>query len=124
MAIGPVDELVVVARFHDAAFVDDDDPVGHAYRGQAVGDDQDRAVLADRAHVAHHRMLGLVVERAGGLVEDQDAWIGDQRPGDGQALALPTRERGAVFTDNGVVARSEEHTYELQSLMRISYAVF
>src|SRR3546814_18600510 len=62
--------LVVVARFHDAAFVDDDDPVGHAYRGQAVGDDQDRAVLADRAHVAHHRMLGLVVERAGGLVEE------------------------------------------------------
>src|SRR3546814_9260493 len=95
----------------------------HAYRGQAVGDDQDRAVLADRAHVAHHRMLGLVVERAGGLVEDQDAWIGDQRPGDGQALALPTRERGAVFTDNGVVAfrqfqdelvSTEEHTSELQ----------
>src|SRR3546814_9312374 len=28
------------------------------------------------------------------------------------------------FTDNSVRSRSEEHTSELQSLMRISYAVF
>src|SRR3546814_2850870 len=29
-----------------------------------------------------------------------------------------------VVTPEGVIARSEEHTSELQSLMRISYAVF
>src|SRR3546814_3755848 len=29
-----------------------------------------------------------------------------------------------VFVDHGLMRRSEEHTSELQSLMRISYAVF
>src|SRR3546814_10011573 len=32
--------------------------------------------------------------------------------------------RARVETDRGPLARSEEHTSELQSLMRISYAVF
>src|SRR3546814_10590946 len=32
--------------------------------------------------------------------------------------------RGAVFTWDGTNERSEEHTSELQSLMRTSYAVF
>src|SRR3546814_3459966 len=33
-------------------------------------------------------------------------------------------DRIAVLVDKRVVVRSEEHTSELQSLMRISYAVF
>src|SRR3546814_3306200 len=36
-------------------------------------------------------------------------------------IGLATR---AVLARNGVETRSEEHTSELQSLMRISYAVF
>src|SRR3546814_1147469 len=44
-------------------------------------------------------------------------------------LAMPTRiesniSRSAELTDVEDVHRSEEHTSELQSLMRISYAVF
>src|SRR3546814_2880319 len=35
----------------------------------------------------------------------------------------PDSKRNAV-TDDRLIARSEEHTSELQSLMRISYAVF
>src|SRR3546814_11976897 len=65
------------------------------------------------------------------------------RAGDAQALLLAARQRGAAFAepvldlvpqtgtdqralDDGVEVglRSEEHTSELQSLMRISYAVF
>src|SRR3546814_1083832 len=34
------------------------------------------------------------------------------------------RSRGAAFLSFASAARSEEHTSELQSLMRISYAVF
>src|SRR3546814_10586828 len=43
-----------------------------------------------------------------------------------QASALVHGEETDVFADAGYqgVARSEEHTSELQSLMRISYAVF
>src|SRR3546814_2168423 len=49
-------------------------------------------------------------------------------------LSLRTQRMGGVFShlpkqlvqaaNNGVGERSEEHTSELQSLMRISYAVF
>src|SRR3546814_8597819 len=42
--------------------------------------------------------------------------------GRGRALRLAARRRG--IRDAGRRARSEEHTSELQSLMRISYAVF
>src|SRR3546814_9793372 len=35
-----------------------------------------------------------------------------------------SRRHSVVVRDSGVVTRSEEHTSELQSLMRISYAVF
>src|SRR3546814_9345681 len=50
---------------------------------------------------------------------------------DGECRSLKMRVQGyAVYTDPPLVragmteARSEEHTSELQSLMRISYAVF
>src|SRR3546814_947256 len=43
-------------------------------------------------------------------------------------VAFPKDARGATWTDDALVTfdadRSEEHTSELQSLMRISYAVF
>src|SRR3546814_1068375 len=41
-----------------------------------------------------------------------------------RARALPFRRRQAAFGIIIVGLRSEEHTSELQSLMRISYAVF
>ena len=38
---------------------------------------------------------------------------------------LETQKRGQIIADeHGLTSRSEEHTSELQSLMRISYAVF
>src|SRR3546814_2240811 len=43
--------------------------------------------------------------------------------GSGEEGDKPDLERGAGVI-RGVVRRSEEHTSELQSLMRISYAVF
>src|SRR3546814_4375544 len=39
-------------------------------------------------------------------------------------IRAPSHARPLAFTDNSVHGRSEEHTSELQSLMRISYAVF
>src|SRR3546814_14202601 len=44
-----------------------------------------------------------------------------------QPFALRDVEQGEAFEEGdglGIAARSEEHTSELQSLMRISYAVF
>jgi hypothetical protein len=50
--------------------------------------DEDRPTLGDLPHVVLDDALALVIERTGCLVEDQDAWIGDESPGDGNALAL------------------------------------
>src|SRR3546814_2298377 len=39
-------------------------------------------------------------------------------------IGLPDRQAGQHQHDRSISTRSEEHTSELQSLMRISYAVF
>src|SRR3546814_12649693 len=49
--------------------------------------------------------------------ERRSEWIVEVRLGKPCDAGLPPWTRGSVF-------RSEEHTSELQSLMRISYAVF
>ena len=71
---------------------------------EAVGDDHDGPAVRDLAHVLLDDALALVVERAGRLVEDQDARIADQGAGDGDALALPARQAAAALADHGVVA--------------------
>src|SRR3546814_2444906 len=50
------------------------------------------------------------------LEKRRDSWRGEQR-------ALEARQEEDITADL-LMARSEEHTSELQSLMRISYAVF
>src|SRR3546814_4506377 len=39
-------------------------------------------------------------------------------------ITVPEDSHGLVIVMGGLLGRSEEHTSELQSLMRISYAVF
>src|SRR3546814_1489393 len=64
------------------------------------------------ARLAHRPFLGIAV----GLTHQKGAaGKPDRRVGDTRALALARRRDHC---------RSEEHTSELQSLMRISYAVF
>src|SRR3546814_9827769 len=67
--------------------------------------------------LARHRALHFDDRRARLWADAPDVEIGDDRPRCLDARA--DRRRGVI-----VVGRSEEHTSELQSLMRISYAVF
>ena len=57
---------------------------------------------------AADRLLDLVfggaVDGAGRVVQDQDARIGEQRAGDGDALALTAGERDAALADHRLVA--------------------
>ena len=83
--------------------------VGDPGEGQAVGDGDDEA--AGRvAQPLHQARLGGRVERGGGLVEDEDAPVLGQAPGDGDPLPLPPGQlrpavaRGAVQREGGVVA--------------------
>ena len=93
VATSGLDQYLVGAIFDQAAALERDDAICGAYRGEAVRDDQDRPLLGDLLHVVLNGALALIVEGACCFVEDQDARVGDERAGDGDALTLPTRKR-------------------------------
>src|SRR3546814_4139643 len=63
----------------------------------------------------------LLIETPYGRVFHTGDWKLDEAP----VLGAPSTAAALdAIGDKGVLARSEEHTSELQSLMRISYAVF
>ena len=100
-----------------AAGGEDEDLVGPVDVGFVVGDHHDRAprVRAVRAvgepgQQLHDVAVELGVQAGGGLVEEQQAGLGQQLDGGGHALALTARELLDTL-------RSEEHTSELQSLI-------
>ncbi len=100
----PFDQFLVGAALDDLAVAEHQDAVGMAHGGQAVGDDQAGAA----AHQALERLvdqpLALGIQRGGGLVEQQDARIGENGAGDGDALALAAGKFGAARADEGVIA--------------------
>src|SRR5579871_1023543 len=102
-AAGVAYELAVGPDFDDPAIRHAHDPVAAAHGGEAMGDDDDGAALGDAAHVALDQPLAVVVERRGRLVEDENARIGRERPGDRDALALAAGEIGAALLDQGVI---------------------
>src|SRR3546814_6932828 len=80
--------------------------------------------VAHRARGVRGRCGGFVSrERGGGAIQQPCSPRAGTRPAGGSPPAGGTLVRpGAVLLR--IRARSEEHTSELQSLMRISYAVF
>src|SRR3546814_6541712 len=80
---------------------------------------------SDLRHSADRRR-----DRHGGCVRPRPASPAPDRPPDHAPAPAPQGKRGWVSTlpcapaKAGAQSRSEEHTSELQSLMRISYAVF
>src|SRR3546814_6511553 len=83
------------------------------------GRQRQRSLCQNRPGVAPRAALGRALRQRGSLRSYQRR-LGDRR------LALWTVSARIVTTraDAGAGGRSEEHTSELQSLMRISYAVF
>jgi len=64
-----------------------DDPVATLQRAQPVGDGDDGQGSLQPVDGVHDRQFGLVIQRAGGLVQDQDLW--PVVKGAGQPDALP-----------------------------------
>src|SRR3546814_8155359 len=97
---------------------------GHFDRQPALDAQVILARFLDDGHMAGHlrRMRTLYRDRRDALADALENALGDRarggRPGTGINLTLD------LVAGPRDVARSEEHTSELQSLMRISYAVF
>ena len=48
-------------------------------------------------------LFTLAVQRGGGVVEDEDFGVSDQRPGDGHSLLLTAAQLGAFAAHVGVI---------------------
>src|SRR3546814_8133157 len=77
--------------------------------------------VADRACLQHHALLHADVHAGR---EDHQPAVGPVRLGLESVRHCGAAARADPAVDEHGLARSEEHTSELQSLMRISYAVF
>ena len=71
---------------------------------QPVGDGDGGAALAQMRHRVLHQPLGFGIERGGGLVEQDDRRVLDQRARDRDALALAAGKLRAALADRRVVA--------------------
>ena len=93
----PLVDLLGVVDLLDPASVHDRDPVGHRQRLLLVVghvDERDPDVALDLLQLYLQALAQLQVERAEGLVQQQDLGQVDQRPGQRHALLLAARELG------------------------------
>ena len=72
---------MVRAALGHPAMVEDDDLVEPVESFQLVGDEQEGAAAGGVEQIGDHRGAGFRVEVGGGLVDDQQRRIGEQRPG-------------------------------------------
>jgi hypothetical protein len=93
--VGPagVAELVVAALFGDPAVVEDHGRVDLVRPIGFVGDEQDGTAFGGVQQVRGERPAGVRVEVGGGLVEDQQRGVGEERAGQRQALPFAASRR-------------------------------
>ena len=84
-------QLAERPALHDPPGIEHQDAVGVGDRGQPMRDDEGGAPGPQPVQRALDAGLGLDIERAGGLVEDQDGRILEDGARDGDALALAAR---------------------------------
>jgi len=101
--IAAVQEFPVCSHTDQAIFVQQKDAVRILDRGEAVGDDEQRLVSNERREGVEDGLFDDAVQGGRGLVQHQDVWILDQRPGDGQPLLLSLRQIDALFAHRRLV---------------------
>ncbi len=100
-------ERRVTPALHDAASVEDQDPVGADHAREPVGADQRGPALHQAVERRLDGGLALRVDGRERLVEDEDRRVTEERAGDGDALALAAGEPHAPLADDGRVAVGE-----------------
>ena len=93
------DEGVVRAALDDLALVHDEDQVGVADGRQAMRDDEGRAAGEQLLQRCLDELLAARVDAGGGLVQDEDARVGEQSARDAEELALTLAEVAAALAE-------------------------
>src|SRR6185369_13292020 len=96
-------EGIVRSPLDDAAIFDHQNLLGASNGGEAMRDDERGAAFHEVGEAFLDGGLRFGIQAAGSLVEDQDARVGKNGTGDGDALALSAGELDAAFADDGVV---------------------
>ena len=112
------EQLLVRALLREPAAGEHEDAVGVDDRREPVADAHDRAARARVGEAAAQVGLGAGVERARRLVKDEDGRVAEQRPGDGEALALAAAHPHAAVSEDGLIAGREARD-ELVQLRRL-----
>ena len=97
------------SHIHNPAILQDHDAVRAQDGGEPVGDDNAGPVLHQVFQGLLHDALRFGIQGACGLVQDQERWILEQGPGDGDALLLAPGEDDPSLADNRIVSLGELH---------------
>ncbi len=111
--IAAAQQFVMRADVGDQPLVHHDDPVGQGQRGQAVGDDNRRPIPGEDFQHPVDQLLALQIDLAGGLIQDQDRGIAEDRPGQGNSLPLTAGKHPSLAADTRVVAMLQPRLDEL-----------
>ena len=96
-------ERIVGAAFHDPAVFHDQDLLGPPDGRQAVGDHEGGPAFHEIGQARLDGGFGFRIEARRGIVQNQDAGIGQNGAGDRDALPLAAGEFHAALAHNGVV---------------------
>ena len=103
----PLQQLPVRSGIAQFAAVENDDIVRPHHHRQPVRNDDHRPLPADHPQVRPDQLFALRVQRAGRLVENQNARIGQQSAGDRQPLPLAAGQVGAIFFQHRIIASAQ-----------------
>jgi hypothetical protein len=92
-------QFIVRALFDDLAVFEHDDAICVGDGAQSMGDDEAGAAGHEVLQAPLDEPLALGVEIAGRFIENEDARVGEDRAGDGDALALTAAELDAALAD-------------------------
>src|SRR3546814_8296284 len=107
----PVKRIKDVRNLRARQFPEDAGPLAHPVR-------PDSYIAIDNFYTA------TVYEKGAEVIRMMHTRLGEAGFQKGMRLYVERHDGEAATCDDFAAARSEEHTSELQSLMRISYAVF
>src|SRR5438132_12581446 len=102
--LAPSKQFIVSAGFDDSALVEHDDTMRFSHRRKTMCNEKCGAVRHEPFQGIEEELLGLRIERAGGLIQHQHWRVLQNRARNGESLTLAARESHAAFAENSVVA--------------------
>src|SRR6266851_4791359 len=102
--LAALQEFAMPGNVDRTALIQNQDGVGSYQGGKPMRDNDHGATLCDPSQVGIDDRLALGIERTGGLVEDQELGVDQERAGDRDPLTLSAGEIGRALLDERIVA--------------------